>query len=183
MGILNTKEQWGLVSIVFHWLSAITIIGLFALGWWMVELNYYSDWYKVAPNWHRSMGVLLIGVIILRILWRWFNTTPDPIGEHRQWEKIAAKWTHLILYAQLLFMLPTGYLITTAKGQSLDVFDWFSIPATIQSIDNLEDIAGVVHKYIAYSMIGLASVHMLGAVKHHVVDRDATLKRMLGIKR
>jgi len=146
----------------------------------MVDLDYYSEWYKTAPDWHRSIGVLLVGFIVLRLLWRWKNVTPAPLPEHAKWEKSAAHATHIILYILLLLMLPSGYLITTAEGQSLEVFNWFSLPATITNIDNLEDIAGEIHELLAYSIIALAVLHMLGALKHHFIDKDSTLKRMLG---
>ncbi len=180
MRIRNSDTQWGLMSILFHWVSALFVIGLFVLGYWMVGLDYYSDWYRLAPDWHRSVGVLLIAFIMLRLLWRIYTVTPLPIETHRPWEKTVSKYIHGIFYGLLLLMLPTGYFITTADGQSLYVFDWFSLPATVTHIENLEDIAGDVHEFIAYSIIVFVVVHMLGALKHHIVDKDRTLLRMLG---
>ncbi len=67
----NTKAGWGVISIMLHWLSAITIVGLFALGWWMTGLGYYDPWYNLGPWVHRSIGILLFAATLARIVWRW----------------------------------------------------------------------------------------------------------------
>jgi cytochrome b561 len=73
----------------------------------------------------------------------------------------------------------SGYLISTADGRAIDVFNLFSVPALVSGFDNQEDIAGLVHQIIAYSLIALVVLHALAALKHHFIDRDRTLKRML----
>lgn len=178
--IKNTQQSYGLVSIVLHWLSAITIIGLFALGLWMDDLDYYHTWYKKAPDLHRSIGVLLVLVFVFRLVWRVSQTRPAPMASHKPWEVSLAHVVHWIFYGFLLLMFCSGYLITTAKGQPLYIFDWFSIPASITDIDNLEDWAGEVHELLAFTLIGLAVLHGAAALKHHFIDRDGTLLRMLG---
>ena len=75
----------------------------------------------------------------------------------------------------------TGYLISTADGRALEVFNWFSIPATISGIEHQEDIAGDIHEILAFSLIAIVVLHAAGAIKHHVIDKDNTLKRMLGL--
>ena len=87
---------------------------------------------------------------------------------------------HWILYALLFAIVITGYLITTADGRDLDVFNWFSLPASITSFDNQETLMGNWHRWAAYVLAGLVVMHILAALKHHFIDRDATLKRMLG---
>ena len=64
----NSKLAYGITAIVTHWLSAIVVIGLFAVGVWMVELTYYSAWYKTAPHLHKSVGILLLAVTLFRLL-------------------------------------------------------------------------------------------------------------------
>lgn len=181
MQIGNTGEKWGLLSILLHWLTAIAVVSLFAMGLWMERLDYMDPLYKTLPHVHKSIGVLLISAVVFRLIWRFKSGTPSPLENHNKWEKLAAKGIHFVFYALILLMFPTGYLITTAKGQGLDVFNWFSIPSVVSGIDNLEDIAGEIHELIAFTIIWLAGFHMLGALKHHFIDKDNTLKRMLGI--
>ncbi|TQV84683.1 cytochrome b [Exilibacterium tricleocarpae] len=175
----NTPTAYGSVAIVLHWLTALTVVGLFALGLWMVDLTYYDAWYQRGPDLHRSIGVLLAAVVILRLLWRLGNPRPTPLPSHRVWEQAVARGVHALFYILLLAMFASGYLITTAKGQGISVFDWFILPATITGIDNLEDIAGDVHEILAFTVIGLGAAHGLAALKHHFIDRDNTLLRML----
>ena len=176
----NSISSWGWVSIVFHWLSAVLVIGLFVLGYWMVELDYYSQWYRIAPDWHKSLGVLLVLATLFRLVWRFCNPIPKSLDTHSAAERLSAKGAYVLLYCLLLSTLPTGYLIVTASGQALEVFNWFAIPSVITSVDNIEDLAGKIHEWSAYILIGLASVHALAALKHHFFEKDATLKRMLG---
>lgn len=180
MELKNSSTRFGAVSIAFHWIVAVGVIGLFALGLWIEDLDYTHPWYRTAPDLHRSIGVIVVALMIIRLVWRIRNVNPEDLKTHKAWEKIAAHWMHRILYLLVILMFPTGYLITTAKGQSLEVFTWFSIPATVTGIDNLEDIAGEIHEIVAFTVIGLVIIHALGALKHHFIDKDRTLKRMLG---
>jgi cytochrome b561 len=75
----------------------------------------------------------------------------------------------------------SGYLISTADNSSISVFDIFQVPATITSIPEQEDIAGLVHEYLAYGIMGLTLLHVAAALKHHFIKRDNTLRKMLGI--
>ncbi|MCG9745629.1 cytochrome b [Shewanella sp. Isolate8] len=178
----NTQSRYGVVSIGLHWLSALAVLGLFALGVWMVELTYYSPWYKRAPDLHKSIGVLLMVVTLCRLLWRWLNPAPKTLPEHKRWEKLAAGLMHRLLYLMLLGMLVSGYLISTADGRPIVVFSLIELPSLGLLFEDQADIAGWIHKYLAYGFIALVVLHALGAIKHHLLDRDATLKRMLNIK-
>ena len=88
--------------------------------------------------------------------------------------------THRLFYLLLFTIMVSGYLISTEDNRAVEVFGWFSIPATITSIPNQADVAGWVHLILASSLIGLALLHAAAALKHHFIDRDRTLKRILG---
>ena len=176
----NTNASWGWISILFHWLSALVIVGLFILGLWMVDLTYYDDWYRTAPDIHRSIGMLLLFATLMRWLWRRFNTLPDDLQNHKPWELQAAHYAHMAMYILLFAILVSGYLISTADGRSVQIFNWFEIPASLHGIKNQEDIAGEIHFVLSVSLIILAVIHAAGALKHHFIDRDNTLKRILG---
>jgi cytochrome b561 len=75
----------------------------------------------------------------------------------------------------------SGYLISTADGRGIDVFGLFTVPATLQGIDHQEDVAGASHLVLAVTLIALALLHAGAALKHHFIDRDRTLRRMLGL--
>jgi len=180
MKLRNTRTAYGAISVSLHWLVALAVIGLFGLGWWMVELSYYDPWYRKGPNIHRSIGILLFMVVVARLLWRFVSPPPKPLPEHQRWEVMVAHGAHWLLYLLLFVAMISGYLITTADGSSISVFGWFDVPSVTGRIRGMEDTAGAVHYWSTWALIGLAGLHALAALKHHFIDRDATLKRMLG---
>ena len=178
--IKDSTNHYGLVSISVHWLVAFACFGLFALGWWMVQLDYYNPWYTRAPHIHKSIGLLLLGLFIFSLVWKSLNPTTKPIASLTTFEQRSSKIAHWLMRLLLLATLISGYLISTANGRGIDVFDWFTIPATLTSLPQQESLAGEIHFYLAYGLCGLALLHALAALKHHFFDRDNTLRRMLG---
>ena len=177
----DTQERYGLISIGLHWLVAAAVTGLSVLGLWMVGLGYYHPWYQRAPDIHRSVGVLLLAPMLAHLAWRYWNPRPATLGSVR--ERKAAAWMHRLMYALMYLLLLSGYLISTADGRGINVFGLFTVPASISGLQNQADIAGELHQWLAYVLIGLISLHALAALKHHFVDRDQTLKRMLSSRR
>lgn len=177
----NTSTGFGLVAITVHWMMALAIFALFGVGLYMVELTYYDELYKVLPFYHKSVGIVLAAVFVFRLVWRVTNTTPRAADGVALLEARAAHAVHLIFYALIAALLVSGYLISTADGSSISVFDAFDVPATVTSIPDQEDIAGLVHEYLAYALIALVILHAGAALKHHFVNRDDTLRRMLRV--
>jgi len=175
--VINTK--WPLGSRILHWLSAIFIFGLFALGYWMRTLDYYHPWYQQAPDLHKSFGVVLIIIMLARLLWRVTTNKPEHLASHKAWELTLAKIIHWILYLGVLLILITGYLIATSENRPIEVFELFNVPVLMQAFEEQEDIAGIIHEWAAYILMAFVGLHLLGALKHHFIDKDQTLKRML----
>ncbi|KDM90798.1 cytochrome b [Photobacterium galatheae] len=173
-----THYDW--VSITLHWLSAVVIIGLFAVGLWMVDLNYYSSWYTTAPHWHKSIGLCLMAATLFRLLWKRMKKQPAINGS--DFEKISAKLAHAVIYILLFGLFISGYLISTSDGRGIDVFNWLTVPSMGELFPDQSDIAGAIHEYLAYTLIGLAVLHAAAAIKHHFINKDNTLKKMLGVK-
>jgi cytochrome b561 len=176
----NTADAYGRVSILLHWLIAVVVLGQFGLGLWMVELDYYDAWYHRAPEMHKGIGVSLLGIMLLRLVWRFSNRQPLLPGTPLQ--QALARAMHLALYGVLFAVMLSGYLVSTADGRPVDVFGLMQLPATLTGIEQQEDIAGVFHEWLAMLMIGLTALHVLAALKHHLIDHDRTLLRMLSAK-
>jgi len=177
--LLDSNTKFGTVSKLLHWLSALIIFALFGVGFWMVDLNYYSEWYRTAPHWHKSIGILLLALTLVRIGWKVITVSPKPISTHSSKTRVATKLGHLALYGVLLLILTSGYLISTADGRAIAVFDWFEVASLGELIANQEDIAGSIHQYAAYSLMAIVGIHILAALKHHFIDKDDTLRRMI----
>ncbi|WP_444928513.1 cytochrome b [Microbulbifer sp. SSSA002] len=178
----NSSSSYGWVAITLHWIMAPAIIGTFILGWWMRQLSYYDPWYRQAPEIHKGVGVILFALLAFRLVWRFANPSPAASPKTPGWQKLAASATHGLIYLLLLAIMVSGYLISTADGRPIEVFGIASIPATLQGLPNQEDIAGSIHEILAWGLIGLVVLHILAALKHHFIDRDATLRRILGIR-
>jgi len=177
----NTSDHYGLVAILLHWLMAIVIFGLFGLGLYMVELSYYDPLGNILPFIHISVGMLLVPVLIFGIIWKLIYPRPAPLAGTTSLERTLANLVHHLLTMLIGAILISGYLITTAKGSSVSVFDIISVPATITSITEQEYYAGLTHQYLAYGLIALVVVHAIAALKHHFINKDNTLRRMLGM--
>lgn len=176
----NTSARYGLVSVSLHWLVAIAVFGLFGLGLWMMDLSYYDPWRQRAPELHKSIGIVLFSLMTLRLLWRWLNPSPAALPNHGAMTRLASKLGHALLYVGLFVLMTSGYLISTADGRGIEVFGLFAVPATLSGLPQQEDIAGLVHEYLAWGLVIFAGIHALAAFKHHFIDRDRTLLRMFG---
>jgi len=177
----NTTTSYGFVSIGLHWLMAAAIFAMFALGYWMTTLTYYDRWYHEGPDIHKAIGVLLLLALFFRLAWRLINIRPELMGA--RWEQMVALSVHRLHYVLTFTVLMTGYLIPTAEGVGIDVFGLFTLPAMLTFDKQVTDLIGKVHWASAWAMMGLAGLHAGAAMKHHWIDQDITLLRMLGIAR
>jgi cytochrome b561 len=182
MQLRNSPSRYGWVSIVLHWGVALTVFGLFALGLWMVGLGYYDPWRKAGPDLHKSIGLVLFFFMLLRLFWRFISPPPAPTANQGKLTRMAATFGHLFIYVDLFLVMTAGYLISTADGVGIPVFGLFEIPALISGLPDQAETAGTVHFYLAWVLVIFAVLHGLAALKHHFIDRDATLIRMLGRK-
>lgn len=180
MQLRNSSRRYGIISISLHWIFAIAVYAMFGLGLWMVTLSYYDGWYHQAPELHKSIGVLLMMGLVIRVIWRHISPPPAAPKTHSIFTRISAVAAHITLYALLFALLISGYLISTAEGKPISVFGIFDVPATLADAGSQADIAGVIHLWLAWSVVILSVLHGLAALKHHFIDKDDTLKRMLG---
>lgn len=167
-------------AVILHWTMALLIFGLFAVGLYMTSLDYYHPWYKSIPWWHKSFGLVLFSLLCIRLGVRLISQKPAHLTTHKAWEIRLAAAVHRLLYLLLFAICISGYLISTADGRGIELFGWVEIPALVQGVEGQEDIAGQIHLVLAITAMGLVAMHAAGALKHHFIDKDSTLKRMFG---
>lgn len=176
----NTNNAYGWVSITLHWIMAILLIGMYFVGDYMVDLTYYDPLYHTLPYWHKSIGIVLGLALLFRLSWNVSNPKLTATQGAPDFTHLLAKLGHWALYGLVIILAISGYLISSAKGQGIEVFGWFEIPALLASNEQRGEIAGEVHEIAATLFILLVAVHALAAIVHHVYWKDNTLTRMLG---
>jgi cytochrome b561 len=175
----NTVNSYGLVSKALHWLIALGIIGLIALGWWMVGLSYYDAWYHRGLELHRAIGIVVLCLATVFVLWKTLSPSPGHQAELKPWEKLGARIAHVLLLLAMFIIPLSGYVISTSSESGFPFFDLFEIPALLPKSEDARDLAIFIHYYIAYGLVAVIALHAGAAVKHQFIDKHGTLKRML----
>ena len=177
--LYNTESSYGLASKLLLWLLAAGIIGLTALGAWMVDLSYLDSRYNLALSLHRSLGMAALGLAVLFAVWKFISPSPPLQAELRDWERHGARLTHALLLCAIFALPASGYVISTSAGAGFPFLDLFVIPAVFPQSETLRDLAIGLHAAVAYGLLPVVVVHASAALKHQFVDGHGTLKRML----
>lgn len=182
----DTKQKLSPITIALHWVIAAAMIGMLTLGIYMERTESYSLY-----GTHKSIGIIIFTLIIARVIWRIINGWPQPASQYKKIEQILAKVTHYTLLIGTVMMPLSGLTMSIAGGRGAKIFGLPivppnydpDIPDTIMAISKpLAGVAHQAHSLIGYIIIGALILHIAGALKHHVIDKDGTLRRMLGQK-
>ena len=172
----DTHSKFSPFTIILHWTVAVLVIGLLAVGFYMSSFEAHALY-----PWHKSFGVVVLCVAALRIVWRIKNGWPIPVGQYKKWEHVLAKLTHYVLITATILMPLSGVGMSAIGGHGVKVFGWQMIGRVAPN----KVLAGFFyqsHEMIAWVILGALTLHIAGALKHHIVDKDGTLMRMLGQK-
>lgn len=178
MPLHNTDSEYGTAAKALHWTIALLVIGLLVMGLTMDGLPTGPGKLEVY-NLHKSLGVTVLVLMALRLGWRVSQIQPAPMAGHRQWERALARAVHYFLYAALLLMPLSGWMMSSAAGRPVSFFGLFTLPDLVPKDRDLRGFFGEVHEFLGWSIMSALALHVAGALKHHVIDRDGTLRRML----
>lgn len=181
MAVKSTDQRWGGVAKTLHWLMAIGILGNGVLGLYMHELKQGMAKVSIFAI-HKSIGMTLLALFILRLAWRFVDRKPrdEPMP---RWQALAAHATHGFLYLLMLAIPLSGWLYNSAHGYPLQWFKQFNFPSLMGKNEEWADIFVVAHEWFFWGLILLLLGHVGGALMHHFVERDNTLLRMLPFRR
>jgi cytochrome b561 len=193
------NKRYTKTAIILHWLIALGIFGMFALGWYMTELPKEApeqlsydlfDWgiytWELAKessprafyfNLHKSIGITILALIIIRILWRITHNPPALLTSYKAWERKLSTSAHHLLYL-LMFLVPISGLIMSAAGKY--GVKWFGLDF-IPGFENtpLREIFHETHEVTGLIFLAIILLHIAGALKHKWIDKDETMNRML----
>ncbi|HEY9233517.1 MULTISPECIES: cytochrome b [Phenylobacterium] len=177
MSLINTRQAYGWIAIALHWVSAVGVITLYLLGEQMEEATTRPDQIAAQAT-HVSVGLLFITFLATRLFWSFSQPHPESL-ERNLWLRRLGTAVHVVFLLMVLALIVSGPLTVLSTGRPLAVFDWFAIPNPFGRVGWLHEAGEVVHKAAAKLFWPLIALHVGGALKHLVVDRDRTLVRML----
>lgn len=172
------------VTIRLHWLIAALMIALLAVGMYMAE----TEAWALYP-WHKSFGIVVLPLALARIVWRMKEGWPEPVGDYPRHELLLAKFTHYLLLAATVLMPISGMVFSAMSGHG---FELFGLPLAaphpspdkpgevIPVNEGMADFAHEAHEVMGWILILAIVLHVIGALKHHLIDKDQTLQRMRG---
>lgn len=170
------------VAIILHWVMAVAFLLMLASGFSMEYLKLDKAFQFQLFQWHKSLGVLLLAAFVLRIGWRLTHVPPESSLPVPAYERAAAKAGHWLLYACMLVMPFTGWLMVSASVYGLPtiVFGWFEWPhiPNLSGNEAVGGAAGSTHAVVAWAFSALIAGHVLAVVKHAVIDKQNLLTRM-----
>jgi len=166
-------------AMLLHWLVALLIIATFFLGLSMVAIPGFSPTKLKYFSWHKWMGVTVLMLAVLRVLWRVTHRPPAKLVSIPDWQHSIAEGMHYLLYL-LIFAVPlSGYLYSYAAGVPVVYLGIWQMPTPFAPDPELKATLKTVHYVLTMTMAAAVVAHALAALKHHFIDRDVTLKRML----
>jgi cytochrome b561 len=195
---MQNNTRYTKTAVLLHWLIAICIFGMFALGWYMSDLPKEApkqmaydlfDWgiytwqlsEEVSPrtfyfNLHKSLGVTIFALIIIRILWKVSHKPPAMLASYKAWERKLATGAHHLLYLLMVALPLSGIIMATYSKYGIK---WFGLEF-IKGLDNtpMRELFKEMHEIVGVIILVVIIVHILGALKHKFIDKDETLKRM-----
>jgi cytochrome b561 len=161
-----------------HWAMALLILVLFVLGWVAVSLPLSPLKLKLF-YWHKSLGLIALLLVGLRVLWRLVDQAPRPVAGLAVWERGLARSAHLLLYLLMLLMPLSGWLINSAANFPFKPFGLFRLPGLVQPDKALQADFQLLHLSGFWLLAGLLVLHVAAALRHHFVKRNPVLRRML----
>lgn len=177
----NNRDGYGLVAIALHWAIALLFIGQLVFGLVMVRIADQRLSFDLI-QWHKSFGFLLLGLVLVRLLWRLANPRPDDPATLAPWERIAARTNHRLLYV-LMFALPlSGWALVSVSVLAIPTFAFYLVVIPhlpLEMSEAAEDFWDETHELLAYIAIALVAVHVLASLRHHFWLRDDVLRRMI----
>lgn len=178
---INTKDGYGWISLSLHWLAVLAIILMLILGFRAEMLGEAGDraGRSAMMAWHIGFGAILWLVLFARVLSSWLQPKPAPVAQARPLMWLATA-THQLLLVAILIQLISGPLAIWSGGRAINVFDLFAIPSPFaERNQGAHEFAEVLHAVGRWTIIVLASLHILAVVKHTFIDKDRVLQRML----
>ncbi|WP_417793864.1 cytochrome b [Terasakiella pusilla] len=178
MSLRNTKTAFGRVAKFFHWSMVFGFIALYVIGFTMTDLPIGPEMFERIAL-HKSIGIGVLALAVMRLIWRFSNPNPalpDTMASSERW---GAHFSHIALYTVMMVMPLSGWAMSSAANYPVSVFGWFTLPNILAPSKAAVDFLKEFHGLLAWGILGLLALHVLAALKHHYINKDNVLTRML----
>lgn len=177
MNFKNTSSSFGVISKSLHWVVALAVLGLLAAGMIMTDMPSSPEKFQIYMI-HKSVGLAVLALMAARIIWRITNPRPAPVPGHKAWENMLAKAVHFALYAALIALPVSGWVMSSAGDFPFRLFGLADMPKIAPKDEGLFNLTRDMHGAMGTILLILIGLHLAGAMKHHVLRGDETLRRM-----
>jgi cytochrome b561 len=176
--MIQPAASWNAPARFFHWLIALLIFAQLALG--IAAVNWPLSPTKVNLFfWHKSIGMTILILAVLRLAWRFRNSVPALPEDTPEWERLAARASHFLLYVAMLGLPVSGWVVSSASGIPFRIFWTIPLPAIVEVDKQTAEFATLVHHAFVYALLALLVVHIGAALRHHFIKHNDVLRRML----
>jgi cytochrome b561 len=175
--LLQSNSHYTRTAVALHWIVAVLIIAGGTLAVVMVGLHMSPRKLKFFA-YHKWIGMTVLALVLVRLLWRSTHRAP-PDEPMPRWQALAAHATHWLLYLLMLAVPIVGWLYTSAAGYPVVYLKIWQLPDLVSKNRDLADVLVRAHHWLGWTLLVVVGLHAAAALKHHLIDRDATLKRML----
>ena len=173
-----SRQRYTGIAIALHWLIAVAILGTFLLGQYMTNLQLSPAKLKLY-SYHKWIGVTIFLLVLVRIAWRLAHRPPLPPASMPAWQHSAASIAHFFLYALTLAIPVSGWLMSSASGFQVVYLGVIPIPDLLAKSKDAAQELKQLHEALNWLMVLVVAMHVAAALKHHLMDRDDVLQRML----
>ena len=171
-----SSQPYAPLAVLLHWALAVLIIGMVALGWYMLEIedDPGSAWYF---NLHQSIGLVIAGLVLLRLVWRLGHPPGSLPASVPAWQAKVSRATHGLLYAAMVAM-PTFGIIGSLLSKNGIVFFGTALPRVFEANHDLAETFFEAHSFTVWILVALVTLHVLAGLKHLLIDKDGVFQRM-----
>ncbi len=184
----DLPARYGAVAMFLHWMIAITIIANICIGLYASDLPFRDPDFMKLMWWHKSIGLLVLILSVLRVAWRWMNPAPPPPKGLDPWIRVLGSSVQHLFYFMIVVIPLAGWLMVSAgaHGHATSFFGLFNWPAfpglsglTRSAAHPYHETFETIHVWLAWAMVGLVPLHILAGLYHHFIRGDNVLLRMV----
>jgi len=178
MKFRNTSAEFGVISKVLHWLVALIMISLIAIGWYTSGLDDETVLYWRMLDLHVALGLSIFMLFFIKVTWMILSPGPDFVPGLASWERLVARLVHGFFVIAIALIPVAGFLYIASDGEPVNIYDLVEIPDIGSYSKTVRNTIYDIHMYTAYTVAALIVVHIMAALKHHFIDLDDTLRRI-----